>query len=221
MKSFLAIVVIAILLVGGIYLWLFPGTLPNFFGGSEEPPPAAAPPADTRATYASTTLGLTVRYPSTFILDESYAYDAFGAQKLVHGVKFGIPPAMATGTNLSSDSYISVEWLPRANNCTGDIYLRSATSSTALTDGGVEYSVAGQTGAAAGNVYEEVVYALTNADPCMAVRYFIHSGNLDNYATGSVRAFNRGALLSEFDQIRRSLQLRSASAAPAATTTQP
>ena len=45
---------------------------------------------------------------------------SFGEKKLIHGVKFTIPMTMATGTNLSSDTHLSIESLPRAKNCTGE-----------------------------------------------------------------------------------------------------
>ena len=216
MKSILATIAIVALLVGGLYFWMFPGALSGLFGGAKSEPEKPLIPVDTRSTYASTTLGLSLRYPQQYALDESYAYDAFGQNKLINGVKFSVPASMATGTNLSSDSYVSVEWLPRALKCTGDIYLKSATSSVSITEGGVKYLLAKQTGAAAGNIYEEWVYAIENSTPCTALRYFIHSTNIGNYATGTVQAFNKTSLIADFDQIRRSLQLGSA---PAATTT--
>src|SRR3989344_1330566 len=219
MKTFFIFVGAAILIALGIFLWIFPETFSNLFGGQpkvEEP----IIPVDIRSTYASSTLGLTLRYPQNYALDESYAYGEFGPNKLIHGVKFSVPISMATGTNLSSDSYISIEWLPRAQNCTGDIYLKANVKAQPTTDGGVLYSLATSSGAAAGNLYEEWVYAVANSKPCTAIRYFIHSTNICNYPAGSVREFDKAALIAEFDQIRRSLQLKT-SASPGATSTQP
>ena len=77
-----------------------------------------------------------------------------------------------------------------------------------MNDGGVTYSVASTTDAGAGNRYEEQVYALAGANPCIAVRYFIHTTELGNYPAGTRVAYDRAALLAQFDAIRHSLTLK-------------
>lgn len=198
MKSALVGLAVIIVIAGaGFYTW-------KAFG----PKPAPAAPVvaeDTRNTYATSTYS--VKYPGDFALDAQYAYDQFGPKKLINGAKVTIPASMATGTNLSADTYVSVEQLPNAKNCTGDIYLIANVVARTISEGGVEYSSASSSGAAAGNLYEERVYALPNSTPCTAVRYFIHSTNIGNYPEGAVREFDRAALLSAFDKIRASLVL--------------
>lgn len=187
--------------VGGYFVW-------NTFTRVEPPPVVVEetpPPVEVLRTYASSTLGISVKYPPEFTIDDTYAYDQFGETKLIHGIKFGVPAAVATGTNLSLGSGVSVEWLPNARNCTGDIYVLANVPALLMSDEGVQYSVASSSEAAAGNRYEEIVYALPGSKPCTAVRYFIHSTVVENYPEGTVREFDRAALLAEFDKIRRSL----------------
>ena len=74
-----------------------------------------------------------------------------------------------------------------------------------VREGDVDYSVAGLDDAGAGNFFEEHVYALIGTSPCLAVRYFIHSANIANFDPGTVRAFDKPALLRQFDKIRKSL----------------
>ena len=119
---------------------------------------------------------------------------------------------MATGTNLASDTFLSVEWLPKAKNCTGDIYIRDNVRPQEVTDGMTVYSLASTSGAAAGNRYEEIVYALPQSSPCTAVRYSIHYSEIGNYEPGTVQEFDRARLLSIFDDMRRSLSLASSAA---------
>lgn len=164
---------------------------------------------EPHTTYASTTLGVSVRYPRSFALNAAYRYEQFGEKKLINGFKFIIPLSVATGTNLSSfDTGVSVETLPRAKNCTADIFIPDDVRALSIVEDGVMYSVATTTGAAAGNRYEEMVYAFSSSTPCIAVRYLIHTTAIENYEPGSVRSFDRSSVLQVFDSIRRSIVLR-------------
>jgi hypothetical protein len=155
-------------------------------------------------TYASSTLGFSIQYPSGYSVDENYHYQALGPGKEVAGVRFTIPPSVATGTNLSSDSYLSVERLNGVKDCSASLFLEGGSLAHAIVDGTTTYSVASSTGAGAGNRYEETVYAL-QGDFCVAVRYMVHYGVIENYPVGMVHEFDRAGLLKQFDEIRRTL----------------
>ncbi len=166
------------------------------------------PGEEPYTTYASTTLGVSVRYPRSFMLNTAYRYEHFGEKKLINGFKFTIPLSIATGTNLSSvDTGVSVEVLPRAKNCTADIFIPSDVRAVSMVEDGVVYSVATSTDVAAGNQYEEMVYAFSSSSPCVAVRYLIHTTAIENYTLGTIRLFDRDAVLRVFDSIRRSVKV--------------
>lgn len=171
-----------------------------------EAPATERPAVEEKAAFASSTLGFSISYPKNYSVNDAYVYQ-FGPTKVIRGVKFTISGETTTGTNLSPDTGISVEWLPRAQNCTGDIFMRADVTASKMSEA-TTYSVATSSSAAAGNLYEEMVYALFPSSPCIALRYFIHSTNIENYEPGSVRPFDRAMLLREFDAIRRSLRLR-------------
>lgn len=154
--------------------------------------------------YSNGSDGFSLRLPAGYTVNESYKYQEMGPGKDIGGIKFTIPPTMATGTNLSSDTYLSVEQIPQTQNCNASLFLEHAAVST-VTDGNTTYSVASTTGAAAGNRYEETVYALPGTNPCIAVRYWIHYGVFQNYPPGMVQEFDQKALLGQFDVIRRTL----------------
>ena len=214
-KYIVGVVVIVVLVVGGYYVFKGKGSSP----ATTTTTTTVEQPAT--ATYATSTFSIT--YPVGYTVDDSYQYTQVNPKKPISGVKFTIPGAMATGTNLSADSYISVETLPHAKNCTGDIYLAANVHPTTLTTASTTYSVASSTDAAAGNRYEESVYAITGSSPCTAVRYYIHYGAIENYPAagqpGAVTEFDHAALIAAFDKIRDSLVL-GVPAAPAATSTQ-
>ena len=164
-----------------------------------------APTAPQPLVFTNASSTFSVQYPEGWTPNADYKYTGVSEAKPIFGVQFMVLGEMATGTNLSTDTYISVESLPRAKNCTGDIYLYQNVKPVDMTIGSSTYSVATTTGAAAGNLYEEQVFALQGSVPCTAVRYYIHSGNIGNYPQGTVREFDKSTLLSVFDTIRNSL----------------
>lgn len=157
-------------------------------------------------TYTNAAMHFSIILPQGYAIDESYHYQLMGPGKDISGVKFTISPSVATSTNLAADTYMSVEEIPGALTCSAELFLDQATAQV-ITDGNRKYSVASSTGAGAGNRYEETVYALPDTNPCIAVRYFIHYGVIDNYPPGSVHEFDRTALLANFDTIRRTLSI--------------
>jgi membrane-bound inhibitor of C-type lysozyme len=156
--------------------------------------------------FASSTAGFTLRFPQNYTVNTKHVYSADGPNKTIKGVSFTIPASATTGTNLSKDTYIAVETLPNATSCTADMFMSGAKAST-FSDSGVDYSVATTSGAGAGNLYDEAVFAIPGTSPCTAVRYFIHSTQVGNYPAGTVTAFNKAGLINEFDLIRRTLVL--------------
>jgi membrane-bound inhibitor of C-type lysozyme len=169
---------------------------------------AIAPdPGGLPQTYENGAEGFSIRYPSGYSVDDAYTYQEMGPGKDIAGVKFTIASSTAAGTNLGGDSYVSVEEIPSAQACSANLFLGSAPAAQNITDGDVDYSVASSTGAAAGNRYEEWVWAIPGTSPCIAVRYFIHYGVLENYPAGAIVQFDHAALVAQFDGIRRTLTL--------------
>ena len=204
-KYIVGLFVLIIIIAGGFYWW-------NKGAISTTPPAPSTSSMDaSTSTYATSTYS--VVYPSDYTVDPNYQYTEV-PHKPIAGVKFTIPGSMATGTNLAADSYVSVEMLPRAKICTGDIYLPENVTSETITDAnGMQYSLATSTNGAAGSFYEEDVYAIPGSSPCTAVRYVIHSTDIGNYPAGTVTAFDESALLSAFETIRHSLTLGAPAAA--------
>jgi membrane-bound inhibitor of C-type lysozyme len=156
--------------------------------------------------YLDGAVGFSIRYPADYSIDTSYKYQALGPGKDISGVKFTVPSNITTGTNLSGfDTGVSVEIIPAAKDCNASLFLDGNANVQNVTDNGSEYSFASTTQGAAGNRYEEDVWAIQGTNPCSAVRYFIHSTNIENYPVGTVSRFDRTTLISQFDKIRQSL----------------
>ncbi|HET7714586.1 MAG TPA: MliC family protein [Bauldia sp.] len=156
--------------------------------------------------FASSELGFSLRYPPGYAVDGGYVFDGFGPGRDIAGVAFTIPEAMTTGTNLAADTRLSVETMPNAPACVATAFIPGpAENVRILTENNTDYSVAESSEAGAGNVFDTTVYALLGTSPCLAVRYFVHSANIDNFDPGTVTQFDRNALIAEFDAIRKTL----------------
>ena len=145
----------------------------------------------------------TLRYPAGYEVNAAYTYTNLGPKKTIAGVSFSMPTTTRAGTNLASDTRVSVETLPEVRDCSAALFLEQAKATT-LTEGGIEYSYATMNDAGAGNRYEETVYAFPGTNPCVAVRYFVHYSAIENYPEGVVKAFDKTALLKDFDAMRHS-----------------
>ncbi len=167
----------------------------------------AAASQDLPNVYSNGTDGFSIRYPQGFTVDANYS-DQVTPSKTFSGVKFTIPASMAKGTNLSNDSYVAVELIPKSNGtCNAGMFFDPAmkVAYQNVTDAGKTYSYASSTDAAAGNRYEEDIYALPGTNPCIAVHYLIHWGVYENYPAGSIKEFDKDALTKLFDEMRQSL----------------
>lgn len=120
------------------------------------------------------------------------------------GSSYTIPAELADGTNLAHDTYISYEEY-EGSSCEPKDFLDGVTDVHEVTDDGVAYLVGARVGAGAGNRYDETVYVFKDYTPCSAVRYYIHYGVIENYPEGTVREFDRAALIASFDDFRRTL----------------
>ena len=159
--------------------------------------------------YTSSMYNFSIHLPTGYTPDESYVYQ-MTPTKTFSGVKFTIPKSLSTGTNLGSDTYLSVEKIPASPTCTAGMFLDDQNVvEKAVAENGIDYSVGSGTGAGAGNRYEETIYAFPVASNCMAVRYFVHYSVFENYPAGTITEFDQQSLTDQFDAIRQSLVVNS------------
>lgn len=168
----------------------------------------AKDPGDLPKIYSDGGTGFSIRYPADYSVDNSYKYKYLGPEKDISGVKFIIPESLAEGKNLSSkDTGISVEIIPDIQECRADLFVELGENEKVETvnENGIDYSYAISKTAGVGNIYEEQIWALPGTNPCVAVRYFIHSTNIANYPEGEVSEFDHDSLINQFEKIRRTL----------------
>ncbi len=165
-------------------------------------------PNPKETLYVNEDKGISFYYPEGYSIDEAYVYSDLALGKQVTGVKLTIPADLAMGTNLSTDTAISIETADVSKDlCTPAQFLSLSSDSQTTVVGptGIQYLTSSLSDAGAGNRYKELVYTVVGSEPCRAIRYFIHSSAIDNYEPGTVQEFNEATLISSFDTIRDSL----------------
>jgi hypothetical protein len=80
-------------------------------------------PGGLPQVYASGSRGFSIRYPAGWAVDTTHRYTALGPGRAIAGVSFTVPDSLAADTNLSADSYLGVEEIPRAERCAADRFL--------------------------------------------------------------------------------------------------
>jgi membrane-bound inhibitor of C-type lysozyme len=154
--------------------------------------------------YTNHEKGFSIRLYEGTEIDESYTQELSSGQK-IEGVRFFVPKSISEGTNLSDDTSIMIEEISDVETCTADLFLENTTDGERNMNIGPNdtvYSVASSNDAAAGNRYEEVVFAIPGSSPCTAMRYFTHYGVFENYPADTIKEFDKEALIKKFDAIR-------------------
>ncbi|MBX9765298.1 hypothetical protein K2X83_01510 [Patescibacteria group bacterium] len=156
-------------------------------------------------TYADYNLGLSVRYPADFTVDDSYNYVGLGQDKYIQGISFSVPASKLKGTNLLPGTQASVEIIPNTPSCHVKLFLSDPSNIRSFIDGDVLYSSGMHKSENSKSEYEEQVYAITGSSPCVAIRYLIRTEPITSYNAASLASYNRKDLLSVFDTMRHSL----------------
>lgn len=193
---FLVIILISILVLGALGIGIHLYGVSEIVGGAY---------GSRLQTYADYNLGLSIRYPSDFVVDQNYAYAGMGRDLQVRGVSFAVPESKLKNTNLLPGTQVSVEVIPNMPSCNVQLFMLNPNNIRSFIEGDVLYSSAIEKKANAKDEYEEQVYAVSGASPCVAVRYSIHSAPMTSYNASAMHAYARNDLISVFDTMRRSL----------------
>jgi hypothetical protein len=161
--------------------------------------------------YKNSDMEFSIRYPKDYKLNEDYSYKILGENNIINGISFQVPSSLTDGTNLSADSYISVEAIDSSNkecalsNFVGEDRELETFEIKINNNSYLQTSFMELT---AGNRYSQRVY-ITDEDnyTCLAVRYFIHYMDISNYPENEVSDFNEDKLLENFNLIRDSIIL--------------
>ena len=85
--------------------------------------------------------------------------------------------------------------------CTQPAANRAETVTGPVTISNYTFDRAEFTGAAAGNLYDQISYRTVFNTKCFEVIFLFHSGNIGNYSPGMVVEFDRAALIKKFETV--------------------
>ncbi|MDD4989201.1 MAG: hypothetical protein PHV42_02145 [Candidatus Pacebacteria bacterium] len=182
---------------GHLYLQQILGTL-SFFSPTLPTPSPAKPVSFLE--YRSDESGYTIQYPSNFFVNESGKNPLNGTDPF-YGIFFNFPSSFTAGTNLSKESYISVETKAEVQCTPGDFLDQGGGPSPKPADiqsNGIYWTGGFSADAAVGNLYEETAYTTIHNGTCYGVKLFLHSGNIGNYDPGTIRSFDADTINSIF-----------------------
>ncbi|MBX4198021.1 hypothetical protein KW782_01665 [Candidatus Parcubacteria bacterium] len=171
--------------------------------------------ADLKTYTKPAPAGFEVKYPSDFKVTSNNGIDLndAGTEKSGPQVIFTYPESYTKGTNLV-EAKITVE-TNKANdtkNCRIDSVRRRSETPLkilpSITANGVTFTGGSNGGAAAGQLYESVIYTASNATTCYVISLDTHSGNIQNYDP-PVKAFDSEKVMSVFKQVLSTFKIGS------------
>ena len=89
---------------------------------NDTPHPGQQPPTGWRI-YGNAKLGFSIAYPAKWRLDRAHIYPTPVDDSRIAGTAFIVPRKLAIHSNLSTDSYLSVESVPSATACLANAFL--------------------------------------------------------------------------------------------------
>ncbi len=154
------------------------------------------------ATYTNSQLGFSLQYPSTATSSE-FNFDGYLPLTQTPVASFVLPKSMSVGTNLGEAGvYIGATTSPAiVANCLVATSDNGEQGVGNATIDGTEFTVSAMSDAGAGNFYESKIYRTVKNGTCLEIVELLHSGNIDNYPTGTVTAFDHAKFSGILDAI--------------------
>ena len=198
-------IIVAVFSLSSIYI--YPSNVDTIASSTPPISSSTTPIKVDTVRYSDPLHGVTLTYPKSMTPDPAYVATAADTHTSISGFRLYVSTTAATGTNLSADSFVSIEY-PTTATCTPSFFLDYTNNPTAtIAINGMTYLAASSSDAGAGNRYDQIIY-IPQAKSCIAVRYFIHYTAIENYTPGTIREFDRASLLKTFDAIRDSLTIK-------------
>ncbi len=211
MKTIFWIIVVIVIGVIGYFVYSTEIEIPVVVGPSatttsEADLPQIIPDVPS-VKYTDPRYNFSIYYPSTATV-RAAGFDGYLPLTQTPVVAFTLNPDMFQGTNLSDAGvYVGATSTPAiVANCTNADQNSGETAATSsVTVGSVTFNEFDSTGAAAGNIYQEKIFRSVVDGSCLEFVELLHSGNIDNYPSGTVTAFDEAEFSGILDAMFNTL----------------
>lgn len=204
-KLIFAVVVIVLAVLAFVYFTVLSGQKPTAPSEPAQQTATTTPIATIPAldkTYLDSKLSFSIMYPATAA---SSTKDFTSYLPLTQSPlnSFVLPSSMFAGTNLlEAGVYVGASASSEAiTGCTSSSPLSGETAGGTETINGTDFYVYNASDAGAGNFYESKIYRRLENGWCVEVVELLHSGNINNYTSGTVTEFDRSYFESVLDAI--------------------
>jgi hypothetical protein len=95
-----------------------------------------------------------------------------------------------------------VEQLPGDQECIARNFISNPLTENTVEENGRTYSVVTGGDAAAGNRYEDTVFATKINSICYGLRLMVHTTVIENYEPGTIKEYDRQKLVTLYNRFR-------------------
>ena len=170
------------------------------------------PQASTKnwKAYTDSVLPFIVLAPTDWTVNSSFVNGDLGPDRTLSGTAFIVPQSMVTGTNLGSDTSISILKNTFTTTCDASEFLDtgSAIINKKISVNGKTWTLATNGDAGAGNRYLDTVvsypHEVTATNPCLGIDLHVHYAVLENFPAGTVSAYDSNTLTGIYESMVKS-----------------
>lgn len=195
------IISILIILLAALAVYAFEKYKPSITLLTPSPTISATPSEinPNWSQYQDSQDGFSIAFPPDYLLTQNTEVPASDISLGVPIATINLPDNYFEGTNLGEASLTI-----RIGTSSVDLASCVASSQYFFRQqqiNGENFAQYNFVGAAAGNIYDSVLYRNAHENKCYEIEILMHSGNIANYTPGTVKEFNRDEILDDLERV--------------------
>lgn len=194
LQRVLPVIIIVLGLFGGYYYYM----------AGKGPVPQSEVKSFTWTTSKNTALGYELSYPKGAMMYKAGTVAETGMlnpNKKIKKDRFVVTSDYTKGTNLASDSGVTIEVYDSTQLCQAEYVPENFTAAPSVTINGNTFSVATSEGVGAGNLYRHQLYKTIKDGKCYVAIAITHSTSVGAYPVGEVTEYNKAELMEIYNKV--------------------